>query len=192
MSVRPTRPRTAPASAGFSLAEVIVVLTIFGLLVAMAVPRLNFTPVRGAAAGSQAVAALMTAQRAAVSRQHNVVVAVDVAAKRLRVHFDTNNNGLVDTGEIARWEWLPEGVVFGRSTASAGRVGTSAVSFRFRQNGYPAVNFLRNGSASEEGGFYLTSAAATSGESARQVVVERATGRALLFIYSGGTWKTEL
>lgn len=187
----PPSPRVASPSAGFSLAELIVVITIFGLLMAMAIPRLDVTPVRAQAAAAQSMAVLMAAQRAAVARQHNVVVAVDAAGRRLRVHYDTNNNGTVDAGEIARWDPLPDGVVFGRSTASAGRVGTLAVSFRFRQDGYPAVNFLRNGSASEEGGFYLTSAGAKTGASARQVVVERATGRTLVFIYSANAWKTE-
>lgn len=191
MSARARHAAAAHPSAGFSLAEVLVVITIFGVLTAIAVPRINFTPVRAHSAGTQSTSVLMGAQRAAVSRQHNVVVAVDATQGRLRVHYDRNNNGTVDNGEIARWEWLPEGVVFGRSTAPAGRIGAGPVSFRYRQNGYPAVNYLRNGSASEEGGFYLTSAGAKSGESARQVVVERATGRAILYLYSGGAWKTE-
>ena len=179
---------------GFSLAEVLVVLVILGIVGAMTVPRLNLTPSRASAAASLAGSTLMSAQRAAVARQHDVVVAVDVGGRRLRVHFDADDDGRVDAGEWVRYEPLPEGAVFSRAGAPAGRVGSAAVSFRGRQDGLPAVTFLRNGSASEEGGFYLTSvAAAAAGNAidARQVVVDRATGRLTWLTWDGSRWKTE-
>ncbi|HET7229405.1 MAG TPA: type II secretion system protein [Longimicrobium sp.] len=179
---------------GFSMVEVLTVLVIFGILAAMVGPRINLAPARAGSAASLAGSTLLAAQRAAVARQHNVVVAFDQAGRRLRVHYDADNDGRVDTDEHVTWVALPEGVVFGRAGATAGRAGAGAVSFRLRQDGYPAVFFLRNGSASEEGGFYLTTAAnqaAGKAAEARMVVLDRATGRPGWQRYDGSTWKPE-
>jgi len=176
------------------MAEVLIVMVIFGLLAAMAVPKMNLSAFRGASAGSVAGSTVMAAARAAVARQHNVVVAIDQPGRRLRIHYDQNNDGTVGSGEWARWEPLPDGVVFSRATAPAGRIGSSAVSFRGREDGMPAVTFLRNGSASEEGGFYLATAEAVArGRSAnvRMVVVDRATARLSWYTYDGARWKRE-
>jgi prepilin-type N-terminal cleavage/methylation domain-containing protein len=179
---------------GFSLAEVLVVMVIFGILAAMAVPRINLAPAATRSAATLTGSALLVAQRGAIARQHNVVVAFDAAGRRIRVHYDTNNDGQVQGTEMANWQPLPEGVVFGRAAAPAGRAGSGAISFRGRENGYPAVFFLRNGSASEEGGFYLTTAAnqaASRANNVRMVVVDRATGRPTWQVYNGSTWKNE-
>jgi hypothetical protein len=57
----------------------------------------------------------------------------------------------------------------------------------------PAVVFHRDGSASEAGGFYLTSTrAATSGahvEDTRAIELERATGRASWYKYGPPLWR---
>jgi prepilin-type N-terminal cleavage/methylation domain-containing protein len=180
--------------AGVSMVEILAVLVIVGLLTVMAAPRINLTPFRAQAAVSQAGSTLLAASRAAVTRQHNVVVAVDEPGRRIRVHYDTDNDNTVDVGEIARWEPLPDGVVFGRAGAPAGRAGTSNVSFRGREGGLPAITFQRNGSASEEGGFYLTTAnAVATGRAvdARMVVVDRATARPSWLTWNGSQWKSE-
>ncbi|HYH79746.1 MAG TPA: type II secretion system protein [Longimicrobium sp.] len=193
------RLRTPPrhigfAPRGFSLAEVLVVLVIFGILILIAAPRMSLAPARTRSAANTTGSTLLAAQRAAVSRQQNVVISFDAPGKRIRVHYDANGDGVIQATEHAYWQPLPEGVVFGRAGAPAGRVGTAAVSFRGRQGGLPAVFFMRNGSASEEGGFYLATALDQSrgaASSVRMVVVDRATGRPNWQVYSGGAWKTE-
>lgn len=171
-----------------------MVLVIFGILGAIVAPRVNLAPARGSAAASLAGSTLLAAQRAAVARQHNVVVAFDQGSRRMRVHYDADNDSRVETGEHTTWVALPEGVEFGRGAAPAGRAGAGAVSFRLRQDGFPAVFFLRSGSASEEGGFYLvTSAARAAGKAreARMLVLDRATGRPGWHRYDGAKWKSE-
>lgn len=200
-SMRDTSPplvrvRTCRAigRAGVSMIEVMVVMVIFGILAAIAVPRVDLSSFRGVSAGTVAGSALLAAGRGAVVRQHNVVVAVDEANRRLRIHYDANNNGTINTGEWVRMEPLPDGVVFSRAAAPAGRVGAAAVSFRGRQNSLPAITFLRNGSATEEGGFYLaTTRAVAQGRSAnvRMVLIDRATGRPSWFTYDASGWKRE-
>jgi hypothetical protein len=170
------------------------VMVIFGLLAAIAVPRVDLGAFRGVSAGSVVGSALLAAGRSAVVRQHNVVVSVDPSNRRLRVHYDADNDGQIDTGEWVRMEPLPEGVEFSRAGAPAGRVGAAAISFRGREGGLPAITFLRNGSASEEGGFYLATAQAVATSqkvNVRMMLVDRATGRPSWFIYDVSGWKRE-
>lgn len=177
------------------MAEVLVVMVIFGILAVIAAPRVDLSSFRGVSAGSVAGSTLLAAGRGAVVRQHNVVVAVDQTNRRLRIHYDSNGDNTINTGEWVRMEPLPDGVVFSRAGAPAGRVGSAAVSFRGRQGTLPTITFLRNGSASEEGGFYLatTRAVATSqSNNVRMVLIDRATGRPSWFIYSTAAgWKRE-
>jgi prepilin-type N-terminal cleavage/methylation domain-containing protein len=187
----PRPPPPASPRAGYSVAEMMVVIAIIGTATAMAVPRLDSSGRQAAAAGHVAGMALVAAQRAAVARQHDVVVAVDAPGRALRVHYDADGDGRVDDGELVRRESLGEGAVFGRGSAPAWLPGPAAVSFRGRQDGMPAVTFHRSGSASEEGGFYVTSARAQAGglaKHARAVVVDRATGRPGWASYTGATW----
>lgn len=171
-----------------------MVLVIFGILAVMAAPRINLAPARTRSAANAAGSTLLAAQRAAVARQQNVVISFDAPGKRIRVHYDANGDGLIQATEQAFWQPLPEGVVFGRAGAPAGRAGASAVSFVGREAGLPAVFFMRNGSASEEGGFYLATAleqARGTSSNVRMVVIDRATGRPNWQVYEGGKWKTE-
>ncbi|NIS32582.1 MAG: hypothetical protein GWO04_22640, partial [Actinobacteria bacterium] len=52
---------------------------------------------------------------------------------------------------------LAEVVAFGRGSAPARPIGAAAVVLTRTQAGAPAITFHRDGSANEEGGFYLTS-----------------------------------
>jgi len=194
-SRRSPGPRRLPrARAGYSMAEMLVVIVIIGIAAAMTVPKLDSSGRQAAAAGQVAGVTLVAAQRAAVSRQHDVVVAVDVNTRALRVHYDADGNGRINGSEIVRTERLGEGAVFGRGSAPAWLPGTADVSFTGRQDGMPAITFHRSGSASEEGGFYVTSARGRAGgraTHARSVVVDRATGRPGWASYTGTEWKRD-
>ncbi|HEX7242449.1 MAG TPA: prepilin-type N-terminal cleavage/methylation domain-containing protein [Longimicrobiaceae bacterium] len=178
---------------GFTLAEVMTALVVVGIMVAIAAPRLDLTTFRVDGAMQAAGSTLLAAQRAAVVRQHDVVVAFQTDGGLIRVHEDADNDGLLDAGETVGFTELGEGVVFGRGGAPAHPVGAGPVTFARRQGGVPCVTFHRNGTASEEGGAYLTTqAAARTGSkpaTARLVRVDRATGRASWFRYSGGRWE---
>ena len=180
---------------GYSLAEVLTVIALIGIITAMAVPRIDVSGRQATAAEQAAGLTLTAAQRAAVARQHDVVVAFDVAAAAMRIHYDADNDGRIDGGELVRHEALGSGAVFGRAGAPAYRIGSGPVSFTRTQDGKPAVTFHRNGSASEEGGFYVTSARAEAERTprhARVVVVDRATGRPTWATYrTEGGWKRD-
>jgi type II secretory pathway pseudopilin PulG len=176
------------------MAEMMVVIVIIGIAAALTVPKLDSSGRQAAAAGQVAGVTLVAAQRAAVARQHDVVVAVDVPGRALRVHYDSDGNGRINGSEIVRRERIGDGAVFGRGSAPAWLPGAAAVSFTGRQDGMPALTFHRSGSASEEGGFYVTSARAQAGgpaTHARAVVVDRATGRPGWASYTGTQWKRD-
>ena len=177
------------------MAEILVVLSIIGIATAIAAPRLDSSGRQASGAAHAAGMTFVAAQRTAVARQHDVVVSVDAANRALRIHLDRDNDGLVNNGERVRTEPLGAGAVFGRAAAPAWSVlGSADVKFTGRQGGLPAVTFHRSGSASEEGGFYVTSARARAEGLAKHthaVMVDRATGRPSWASYTGGTWKRQ-
>lgn len=186
----PSRPDASRA--GYSLAELMVVVVIIGIALALAAPRVNLSRTRTEASVHTVASALMAAQRAAVGSQHDVVVAFDQAQGRLRIHHDVDNDGVMDAGERVRWELLGRGVTFGRGGAGTlAQLGAGPVSFTRTQNGLRAVTFSRSGSASEEGGAYLATAgpATPPASASRAVVVDRATGRAVAWRYTPSGWQ---
>jgi hypothetical protein len=135
---------------------------------------------------------LLAAERQAITQQHDVILLFDVPNNLIRIHDDANNNGVIDAGERVRGVSLGDGIVFGRATATARPMGGGPVTFTKVLSGLPALVFHRDGSASEAGGFYLTSIrAATSGvhlEDTRSIELERATGRASWYKYGNSVW----
>lgn len=182
---------------GYSMVELLLVITLIGILVALAAPSFDTSNQRGDEAMQEVGTSLLAAQRSALAKQHSVVVSFDAPARLIRILDDQNENGIADPGERVRLHTLPEKIVFGRGTAPdyAQAPGNGSVSFTRRSGGLPAVTFLRNGTASEEGGVYLTSTRASRGEArpgdARVVVVARATGRTSWLSYATGSWKRE-
>ena len=190
-----TGPRHACARRlrlGFTLIEMLIVLVIIGVVVGLAAPKIDVTKFRVESAMQGVGTMLLAVERQAITQQHDVIVMFDVPNNLLRIHDDANNNGLVDPGERVRGMPLGEGIVFGRAGVTARPMGTAAVNFTKVVAGLPAVVFHRDGSASEAGGFYLTSNRAATGgthlDDTRAVELERATGRASWLKYGTGGW----
>lgn len=176
---------------GFSLVELVVVMVLIGIMANIVIPFLRPEKFRLDGGVLQVASTLSAQQRNAILRQHDIVVAVDTAQHRLRVHYDKNNDNEIDSGE----EWyvveFGEGVVVGRGGAPARSMSSLALSMTEKQGGLPALTFHRNGSGSEESIIYLTSERARSttfAEEARALEIERATGRVTCYSYSTGEW----
>lgn len=167
--------------AGFTLLELLVALTVLAIVMGIAMPRIDVDESRMNAATQSVGSTLLMAQRLAVTLQHDVVLAFDDGNGVIRVHEDANNNGVIDEGERVTHVELGEGVLFGLGNASPRPMGADAIVLKGEQGGLPALTFHRDGSASEEGGFYITSrrAQVVGGypQDTRAVEVERATGR---------------
>jgi len=178
---------------GFTLVELVVTMVLAGIMAGIVIPLLRPEKFRMDGAVVQVATTLMAQQRNAVLRQHDVVVAVDQTNHRLRVHYDRNNNNVMDTGEPWSVVELGEGIVFGRGGALARPLSSSAISMQQSEGGLPALTFHRNGSTSEEAIIYLTSQRAGGGgytyaKETRAVEIERATARVSCYSYATGTW----
>jgi prepilin-type N-terminal cleavage/methylation domain-containing protein len=179
---------------GFTLIEILIVISIMGIVTAIAIPRIDIARFK-IEGGMQAVGtALLAAQRTAVTRQHDVIVMFDSVNNALRVAWDADNDGLVDPGEHVRVLDFGEPIVYGRASAAAHPViGSAGISFTQVTNAMKSVTFHRNGAASEEGGFYITSSRTAAGanypQDTRAVEVERGTGRTTWFRWNPPSWK---
>lgn len=176
---------------GFSLVELLVVLTVVSVMAYVAVPNIEIARFRMDGAVRGGMTALVSAQRLAVKRQHDVVVAFDTANRRLLIHQDRDNDGVADDGEPMRPVVFDEDVVYGLGGAPTMGGDTKVVTFTETHGDLPAVRFIRDGSASEEGAFYLTSRRALSGgfaKDSRAVRVDRATGRVTWYRHAPPSW----
>ena len=97
---------------GFTLIEIVMVLVITGLMLSLALPRVNLAGYR-ADAGMQGVRSLlMLAQRTSLERQYDVVVMFDTTKQRITILEDANDNATIDPGEHIRRQALQETMRF--------------------------------------------------------------------------------
>ncbi len=182
----------ATTDRGFTLIELVMVMLLIGLMANIVIPLMRPEKFRLDSASIEVASTLTAQQRNAVLRQHDVVMAFDTAQRRIRVHYDADNDGDMETGENWYVVELGEGVVFGRGGAPARPMSPLDLSMSQEQDDLPALTFHRNGSASEEAIIYITSErAGRSGgfpEDTRAVEVERATGRVTCYSYASGSW----
>ena len=177
---------------GFSLIELMIVVVIIGIMAAVVAPRTAGDRWQLDGAVRAASAELGYAAQSAVTLQSDVRVSFQADSGRVRTHEDRNNNGAVDAGERVRWTSIASNVYFARASAAALPMGSAAVTFTGTADGMPTVIFRRDGSASEEGGLYLTTRRAAQRSSTRDVravVVTRSTGRTTPMTAASGSWQ---
>lgn len=168
---------------GFTLAEIMVVVVISGLMIVMAIPRIDTTKFKADAIATIVRTTLQTAQRQAITRQHDMVVSFDTTGERIRTFWDSNNDGSIATGSNAErvtWRGLDVGILF-TDPAVKGVSGTtisSPVSGAAigTLTGYPTITFHRDGSASTDAEIYIK-VAAHGPPWYRAVTVTQSTGR---------------
>jgi prepilin-type N-terminal cleavage/methylation domain-containing protein len=177
--------------AGFTLIEILMVIVLIALVAAFGIPKLNFSGYRINGAVRSVSALIQRAQRLAITDQNNINVLFDVANNQIKIHSDANNDNVVQASEKVSVYPVGEGVVFGRNGAPVRLYSTAAVSFSRTQNGLPEIIFRRDGSASENGGLYITTTTALNSsrpQDARSIEVTRATGRVEWYQYNGSSW----
>ncbi|MFZ5623792.1 MAG: pilus assembly FimT family protein [Gemmatimonadota bacterium] len=170
--------------AGFTLIEMLTVVSVLGILTAIALPRIDWQRYRVNSEIRNVVMALTYAQRLAVSLQHDVVATVDAPQRRLRIHEDANNNGIVDVNERVTFYKLEQGITFGRP-------GVPDLPPPAPTNVLTQIIFRRDGSASSAGVIYLTTQRSLTDSTtadARALEIARATGRAVWYSYASGNW----
>jgi prepilin-type N-terminal cleavage/methylation domain-containing protein len=177
---------------GFSLIETMTVVVIMGMLVSLALPRFSIASYQANSGARVVATALSYAQRLAISRQADVRVAFDMPKNRLRLHEDRNNDNTIDADERVVFTNLPDGVTFGRGSATARSLGGAVVTFTKAQGGLPVLVFRRDGTASENGVIYLSTLAGLSVDrtaDVRAVEISQGPGRTTWYSFASGGWK---
>lgn len=176
---------------GFTMIEMLIVLMVGAIVLMWALPSIDVAEMRVRSAEQQVSTTVLAAQQRAVIKQHDVRVLFDTAGRRVAVHDDADNDGVHDASELVRVLELPEGVRF--TAAGTPAPAVASVTFAAGPEGYPVLTFHRGGFGSESGRVFLGTERSARGEEpadARQLEVERATGRVTRHHIAGGIWQT--
>ena len=179
--------------AGFNIVELIIVMSVMGILLTIVIPSIDVARFQLDVAVQEVASAVAAARGQSILRQHDFVLMFDEDEDQFFVLNDLNNNRTTDIGEDRRMVQLSEGVKFDRGGATPILGLNGPISFTKLADQLPALTFHRNGSASEEGVIYLTSVrAARAGNDAqdtRALQIERATGRVRCFSFRTSAWQ---
>ncbi|MCH7533963.1 MAG: prepilin-type N-terminal cleavage/methylation domain-containing protein [Gemmatimonadetes bacterium] len=184
--------RVVPSRRGFTIIELITTLSLITVMTSVMAPQINLNRFRLNSALNEVASVVIASKSKAILRQHDVILVFDEAESEFRILLDENNSATADDGESFRTVQLHEGARFGLGGAPTFSSGSAPITFAKRFGGLPRLSFHRNGSASEEGVIYLTSARAENGgfpEDARAIAVDRATGQVRCMSYSSLVWK---
>lgn len=174
---------------GFTLIEMLIVVSVMGILAALALPRFRSASFDADAGMRTIQSTLQQAQRDAILRQTDVMVSFDTANQRVRLVFDSNDNHQLDAGEEFHWKSLEPGDRFvippvGVQMSATSSVVGSAIATR---DNYPTVFYHRDGAVSSELELYVSSHRADPTDM-RAIHVRQATGRVQLYRFTGSTW----
>ncbi len=178
---RQSRGHLDQGARGVTMFELMLVITIVGILSGIALTRLDWTRYRADAAGRSIMAELASAQRLGLSLQANIVITFPDST-RMMVLEDINNSGTPTAGERVRYVTLNDNFAFGRANApdvpnpDAAAMLTSLV-------------FHRDGSSDASGTVYLHGPGYDPAcRRCRAISVTRATGRVVWYTFASGAW----
>ena len=97
---------------GFTLAEMMTVLVIMGMMLTLAIPRVDTTQIKADAIATIVRTTLQYAERQAITRQHDMVVSFDTTGEKIRTLWDVNNDGIAENTERLSVHSLDVGVLF--------------------------------------------------------------------------------
>ena len=173
---------------GFTLIEMIITMTIIGIVSAIAIPNFSKWKEKHEINGQaqKVYFDLMLARTTAVKSNNNVRVTFNLVANTYTIHEDSNDDGTVDAGENLKNAVLENNVQFAYNvgiTDTDNNAVTSAVSF----GGAQVVVFDSRGQASSSGSVLLLhlSDIGISDDRARLISILQATGGVDYWTYSG-------
>jgi prepilin-type N-terminal cleavage/methylation domain-containing protein len=108
--------------AGFTMVESLVVLTVLGILFAIALPAFHHYD-EGLAlrrSAESVLEGLRVARQTAAAEHNNVIVTFDAQGGTMQIHDDDNNDGIIDAGEQVRTVALQRGTAFSTLSIAPG------------------------------------------------------------------------
>lgn len=175
--------------AGFTMVELVVVLVIAGMLLAVALPRLDLSQYRADASVQALRSILQQAQRSSLQRQYDIYVLFDTAANEITIAEDVNNDGVIQSAEHIRRQRLVENATFALPPTGIDSAVHSAIVGQGLQpmNGLPSFVFHRDGAASSNVDMFIATAADPA-RTYRAVRIARATGHTDWYRFNGTAW----
>jgi prepilin-type N-terminal cleavage/methylation domain-containing protein len=180
---------------GFTTAEMLMAIVIVSIASAILLSHVDYTSYRLDAAARGLRTTIQRTQSAAVTSQHNELMAFDVVNQRVYVIDDVNNNLAVDPGERITSTTFQDGVVFGTPsdtwagapTPTSALNATVVTAVSVNGSTLPTIVFRADGAASADAQIYLTSIRGLSTDF-RGVSIIQTTGRSDWYRRSTGTW----
>jgi Tfp pilus assembly protein FimT len=175
---------------GFSLIELITIMVILLIIASMAIPRFSAwrTGYQIRAESERVYMDLLSARMTAIKSNNNVVVTFLPASHTYSILNDTNNNGLVDTGESLKSMALENHVRFGFNGTSIIDMDNNTVTETVKMGLSDIVTFDGRGQASLSGVLFLIhdDDYPVGNDRLRGISIIQATGAAELWEYQDG------
>lgn len=183
--MRPRRP-------AFTLIEILMVMTLIGIIAGFAVTRVSYWSYRMDANIRLLQNAIIGAQQLAITRNVTVQVMFDADAHRVRILQDFNNNGIMDASDSARFRPLADGAQFQEPpTTLDGAPAAYMTGPGVIATGNPlqlAIRIAANGSLSGDVVVYIGSPRRLP-EDFRALTIVGATARTGFWSRGGGAWR---
>lgn len=196
-----TRSSRRALRAGFTIIEFAIVLGAIAIMLAIALPHIDFQRFRLESAMRNIQNQLLGAQYTAVQKNVPVIITFFFTQNQFRIVTDLNANGSWSTNEPRNWRTLSEGAQFvippttidGASKYYAtgpGLTYLNATGQTSTCNSCPTMTFYPNGSTSGDVVVYLGSGKSTQKDAFRAVQIFGSTSKLYLWrMVSDGTWK---
>ncbi len=176
-------------SKGYSIPELLVTLTIAGILAAIAVPDYSLMVLRQQVnADSQKLSMeLQLARISAIKNNNDVIVNFNTVTNQYTIHDDTDSDAVVDAGEAVKTILLTR-VSFGFFGGINDPDGNAAANSVDLAGGGTILTFNSRGEASDSGTVFLTptSEIGNSNILLRAVSIVQATGGVDYWQYNEG------
>jgi prepilin-type N-terminal cleavage/methylation domain-containing protein len=175
----------------FTLIEILMVVVLIGIVLGVAISRVNFTAYRMDANVRLLQNALIGAQQTAITKNVEVQVMFDASNHRVRILQDTDSDDAVSASETVVYRALDNASFMTPTTTVDGALAFYLTGAGVIETGNPlqrAVRFAPNGSLSGDVVLYIGFSSSRP-DDMRAIAVTGATARTTFWSHGSGEWR---